>query len=70
MSGLPSHDLEMKAADDRRRLHTSLEELRFRIKDEFDVQKQTREHLGLACGLAAVLSLTVGYAFTGIFVHR
>lgn len=70
MSELPSHDLEMQAADDRRRLHTSLEELRFRLKDEFDIQKQTREHLGLACGVAAVVALTAGYALTGIFVQR
>ena len=31
MNGLPSRDLQEKAADNRRRLHTSVEELRSRI---------------------------------------
>jgi hypothetical protein len=70
MNEIPSQDLEMKAADDRRRLHTSFEELKYRLKDEFDLQKKARQHLGLACGLVAIVALTVGYSFTGIFVHR
>lgn len=68
MNGLPAHDLVEKAAEDRRRLHTSVEELRGHLKDTLDVKKNTREHLGLACGVAALLGVTVGYAFTGIFV--
>ncbi len=68
MNGLPAHDLEEKAAEDRRRLHTSVEELRGHLKDSLDVKKNTREHLGLACGVAALVGVTVGYAFTGIFV--
>lgn len=68
MNGLPTHDLVEKAAEDRRRLHSSVEELRGHLKDTLDVKKNTREHLGLACGVAALLGVTVGYAFTGIFV--
>lgn len=68
MNGLPAHDLVEKAAEDRRRLHSSVEELRGHLKDTLDVKKNTREHLGLACGVAALLGVTVGYAFTGIFV--
>ena len=68
MNGLPAHDLEQKAAEDRRRLHSSVEELRGHLKDTLDLKKNTREHLGLACGVAALLGVTVGYAFTGIFV--
>lgn len=67
MSGLPSRDLEAKAADDRRRLHTSVEELRSHLRDTLDVNKNTREHLGLACAVAALAGVTAGYAFTGIF---
>ncbi len=68
MNGLPAHDLEQKAAEERRRLHTSVEELRFHLKDTLDVKKNMREHLGLACGVTALLGVTLGYAFTGIFV--
>ena len=68
MNGLPAHDLEEKAAEDRRRLHTSVEELRDHLKETLDFKKNTREHLGLACSVAALLGVTAGYAFTGIFV--
>ena len=68
MKGLPAHDLEEKAAEDRRRLYISVEELRDHLKETLDVKKNTREHLGLACSVATLLGLTVGYAFTGIFV--
>ncbi len=68
MNGLPAHDLVEKAAEDRRRLHSSVEELRGHLKDTLDVKKNTREHLGLACGVAALLGVTLGYSFTGIFV--
>jgi hypothetical protein len=70
MTDLPSYDLELKAADERRRLHDSIEELRCQVRDKLDVTRNAREHLGLACSLAAVVSLAAGYAFGGIFVHR
>jgi len=70
MTDLPSYDLELKAADERRRLHDSIEELRCQVRDRLDVSKHAREHLGLACSTAAVLGLAAGYTFTGIFVHR
>lgn len=68
MNGLPAHDLEQRAAEDRRRLHSSVEDLRVHLKDSLDLKKNTREHLGLACSVAALLGVTAGYAFTGIFV--
>ncbi len=69
MNGLPAHDLVEKAAEDRRRLHSSVEELRDHLKDTLDVKKNMREHLGLVCGVAALLGVTLGYAFTGVFVE-
>ncbi len=68
MNGLPAHDLEQKAAEERQRLHSSVEELRFHLRDSLDLRKNVREHLGLACGITALLGLTIGYSFTGIFV--
>lgn len=69
MAGLPSYDLELKAADERRRLHGSLAELRSRVHDELDLNNHVREHLGAACAVAAVVGLGLGYSFTGLFVR-
>jgi hypothetical protein len=69
MTGLPSYDLELKAAEERRRIHGTLAELRSRVHEELDVKKRVREHLAAACGVAAVLRLGVGYSIAGIFVH-
>ena len=68
MNGLPARDLQIKAEEDRKHLHQSVEELRLHLRETLDVTKNTREHLGLACSMAALVSFTLGYAFTGIFV--
>jgi hypothetical protein len=70
MTELPSYDLELKAAEERRRLHGTLAELRSRVHEELDVKKRVREHLGLACGIAALLSLGLGYSAAGLFVSN
>jgi hypothetical protein len=70
MTDLPSHDLELKAAVERHRLHDAVEELRSQIREELDVKNQARQHLGLACSVAMFLGLTAGYSLTGFFVHR
>jgi hypothetical protein len=69
MTELPSYDLELKAAEERRRLHGTLAELRSRVHEELDINKRVREHLGLACGIAALLSLGIGYSAAGFFVR-
>ena len=68
MNGLPAHDLEIKAEEDRKNLHQSVEDLKLHLRDTLDVKKNTRKHLGLACAMAALVSFTLGYGFTGIFV--
>jgi hypothetical protein len=68
MNGLPARDLEIKAEEDRRHLHQSVEELRLHLRDTLDVTKNARKHLGIACSMAALGSFVLGYAFTGIFV--
>ena len=70
MTPIPSYDLELKAADERRRLHTSVEELRTRLRDKVDVRKNAREHMAMACGVAVLFGLTIGYSLTGIFTHH
>ena len=70
MPDLPSYDLELKAAEDRRRLHKTVNELKLAVRDKLDVNKNVREHLGLLCGVAAVIGLAAGYTVTGIFAQR
>jgi hypothetical protein len=70
MTELPSYDLELKAAEERRRLHGTLAELRSRVHEELDVKKRVREHLAPACAIAALLTLGLGYSVAGIFVRR
>jgi len=68
MTELPSYDLELKAAEERRRLHGTLAELRSRVHEELDIRKRVREHLAAACGVAALLSLGLGYSVASVFV--
>jgi hypothetical protein len=70
MTALPSYDLELKAAEERRRIHSTLAELRSRVHQELNVKKRVREHLGAACAVAALLSLGLGYSATGLFVRN
>jgi hypothetical protein len=70
MNELPSYDLELKAADERRRLHEVVTEFRSRVREELDIKKHIRERLLAVCGIAAVLGLGLGYSLTGLFVRR
>ena len=70
-SGLPTEILEQRAADERRRLHDSVAELRLTMKDKLDVRRNaedwTRRHLAQAAAGAAIVGLVFGWAFGGIF---
>ena len=70
MSSLPSYDLELKAADERQRLHDSVTELKVRINESLDVKNNIKQHFPLAFATSAVLALAAGYYFTGMFVRR
>ena len=70
MSALPTGDLELKAAAQRERLHSSVQELRWCLRDNLDLTKRTRENLRLVCSLAALVGLGAGYAAAGVLVPR
>ena len=70
MDGLPSYDLELKAADERQRLHQSVAELRSCLNESLDLRKNAREHLGSICAATALVGLATGYVVAGIFVHE
>ncbi len=65
---LPTDVLELRAAEQRRRLHNSVADLRERMKEKLDVKNAAREHLVSAAGVAGVLGLLFGYAVASVFV--
>jgi hypothetical protein len=69
MSTLPLQDLQLRAVDERRRLQSSLVELKSRIRENMDVKRNAREHVWLASGILAAFGLLSGYAITGLFTR-
>lgn len=69
MDGLPSSDLELKAADERRRLQASIGELRARLEYDLDLRRRVEHHLGLAAAASAAIGLLSGYWITGAFLR-
>jgi hypothetical protein len=62
----PTYTLELRAADQRRRLHSSVAELRSRL----DPKQLGREYVLPASGIAAMLGLVLGYGLTGMFTRH
>ncbi len=70
-SGLPTEILEQRAADQRRRLHDSVAELRITMKDRLDIRRNaedyTRRHFPQAAAVAAIVGLAFGWTIGGMF---
>ncbi len=66
----PTYELELRAVEQRKRLHDSMSELKTQVRDKFDVQKNAREHLLAASGIASVMALLAGYGIAGLFTRR
>lgn len=64
---IPVDILEQRAAQQRRQLHDTVNELRQSVKEKLDVKRNVREHIWPAVGVMALLGLTLGYTITGIF---
>lgn len=73
-SSLPPEVLEQRAAEQRRRLHESVAELKSTVQTEvrerLDVSRYAREYFWEAAGTASVLGLILGYSFAGMFTRR
>jgi len=65
--GIPVDVLEKQAADQRRQLHNSVQELRESVQDRLNVKRNVRNHLGTVAGVLAIAGLALGYGLTGIF---
>jgi hypothetical protein len=67
---MPPETLEVRAADQRRRLQTSVQELRWQVRERLDAKKIARQYLPTASAIAALIGLGAGYGFAGIFTRR
>ena len=67
--GIPVDVLEKRAADERRQLHNSVQELRESVHERLDVNRNVRNHLGPICGAMAFIGLVLGYTATGVFTR-
>lgn len=67
---LPPSTLEQRAADERRRLETSVAELKSAVREKLDVKRVARQHLPAAAAIAGLVSLGLGYSLTGIFTRH
>lgn len=70
MSDLPSYDLQVQAADDRRRLQHSLAQLKDVLRNRLDLKRNLRQHLAVTCLGVAIASLGLGYSVAGFFTPR
>jgi len=73
--GNQTDSLEVRAAEERQRLHRSLQELRGQIHDrslelreKLDVKKNARQYFWPAAGGLSVFGLLLGYGVAAVFV--
>lgn len=66
---VPTDILEMRAAEQRRRLHNSVAEFREQVRERLDVRRTAREYLAPAAGVAAIIGLVLGYGMGGMVVQ-
>ncbi len=69
----PTHYLEQQAAEQRRRIHNTVSELREQVRgtvrEKLDVQKRAREYVWPLAGTAFLFSLLFGYGTAGTIKH-
>ncbi|PYY01071.1 MAG: hypothetical protein DMG62_03225 [Acidobacteria bacterium] len=70
----PTEILEQHAAEQRRALHNDVQHLRSVVRSEVrertDVKRVVRRHFAVVAAATAVLALSFGYGFTGIFTRE
>lgn len=75
---LPPEILEQRAAEQRRQLHNSVNDLKETVRDEvrerLDVKRYAREYsrgyFWQLAGVTSVLALLTGFSVAGIFTRR
>lgn len=67
---VPTDILELRAAEQRKRIHDSMLELRQQVSTKLDVRRKAQEYVWPAAGVAALVGLVLGYGATGVFTDR
>lgn len=65
----PTDVLEVRAEEQRRRLHNSVSELRTQVREKLDVKKNARQYVWPASGVVALAGLVMGFGFAGFFTR-
>jgi hypothetical protein len=65
----PTDVLELRAADQRRRLHNSVVELKSQMRERLDTRKLARQYLWPATGALALVGMVLGYGLGSMFVR-
>ncbi|HTV66581.1 MAG TPA: hypothetical protein VMD98_13320 [Bryocella sp.] len=79
-SHFPSEVLEQRAAEQRHRLHNSVEELRSslvdlrssveeNVRERLDINRFARRHLWKLATIASLTALAIGYGVAEVFVR-
>jgi len=64
---LPPDILEIRAAEQRRRLHETVLDLRQQVEEKLDVRRQAAEYVWPASGIAAAVGLVFGWGVASMF---
>ncbi|HEY1799875.1 MAG TPA: hypothetical protein VGG46_02980 [Terriglobales bacterium] len=64
---LPSYELELRASEERKRIHLSLNELKGRLRERAAFKPVLRKFLTGIAGSAALVGLMAGYGVGGFF---
>ncbi len=70
-SGLPTDVLEQRAAEQRRRLHNTVADMRVTVREKMDVRRNvneySRQHFPQAAAAVGTVGLALGWALGGMF---
>ncbi len=68
-SNIPTSLLELQAAEQRRRLHNSVAELRLQMREKLDLRRNARRYFWPASAVVGLCGLMLGYGFGGILTR-
>jgi hypothetical protein len=66
-SKMPPDILEVRAAEQRRRIHETVLALRGQMEEKLDVRRQAAEYVWPASGVAAAVGLVLGWGVAAMF---
>jgi len=73
MSTLPIENLELRALEQRNRIHKTADELKTKVagaREKLNMSRNAREHFVGATVILSLLGFFSGYGLAGMFTHR